>query len=235
MTRGCSVVCLHLYKPTSLSCRDLITTIILHLGMLSRQCRARLSYRNRTSSTASTLFAAPASFPRKRIITSPFPVKSHVACRLGQSRNYALASDLDRQDSSPPLLPFSHHAPSPSPSSEPPAHLENLRVHLAASLLPLHQPLSIAPSSAGQRLHTRQESEDGTSGHQATIFIPIDDGLGESALGIVSPFEGGDCYNRGAVLETASCLGADVVRIDLALAVGLSESLGIKGKSETRG
>jgi hypothetical protein len=48
-------------------------------------------------------------------------------------------------------------------------------------------------------------------------------------VGLVSPFEGGDCYNREAVLQVAAHLGAEVVRIDLALAIGLSDTVAMKG------
>lgn len=63
----------------------------------------------------------------------------------------------------------------------------------------------------------------------ATVGNPSDDGSGETVLGLASPFEGGECYNRDALLKTASYLGAEVVRIDLATAIGLSDSFGIKG------
>lgn len=63
----------------------------------------------------------------------------------------------------------------------------------------------------------------------ATVGNPSDDGSGETVLGLASPFEGGECYNRDALLKTASYMGAEVVRIDLATAIGLSDSFGIKG------
>jgi hypothetical protein len=59
-------------------------------------------------------------------------------------------------------------------------------------------------------------------------------GLGEPVIGVVSPVEGGDCYNRDAVLQVAQRLDAEVLRIDLALALGLSGPsgpLGLKGKA----
>ena len=198
--------------------------------MLSRQCRARLSYRNCTQSASSTKRAiATVSLPSKRsplrpLLPAPFD-------RRYQTRHYAQSSTPKASEATP-LSPFSHHPPPTSASSNLPSHLENLRVHLAASLLPLHQPLTSPPSSTGPRLsQVVNESEDGSSGHSATFSFPDDDGLGESVIGVVSPFEGGECYNRNAILETAGHLGADVLRIDLAIAIGLSESLGIKGMS----
>jgi hypothetical protein len=198
--------------------------------MLPRQCRASLSYRNCTRSVNYTnRVITTVSLPFKRSPPRPLlPV--HLDSRY-QTRRYAQSSTPKASEPTP-LSSFSHH---PSPTSAPnnlPSHLEDLRVHLAASLLPLHQPLTSPPSSAGPRLsQIVNESEDGSSGHSATFSFPDDDGLGESVIGTVSPFEGGECYNRNAILETAGHLGADVVRIDLALAIGLSESLGIKGTS----
>ena len=204
--------------------------------MLSRQYRARLTCRSRTfAATSRLVFAPPKSITRSIAL---FPLKTHITatCRIGQLRNYAQEAVSSASDANSPLSPFTYHQLNSSDSSDPPAHLETLRVCLAASLLPLHQPLSIGPS-AKQQLHTIRETEDVApghqAGHQASFSIPIDDGLGESVVGVVSPLEGGDCYNRQAVLETASRLGADVVSIDIALAIGLSETLGIKGTSRT--
>jgi hypothetical protein len=209
--------------------------------MLSRQFRARLSYRNCTQSASSTQRPiATVSLPSKRsplrpllpvLLDSPRPLLPVLLDSRYQTRHYAQSSTPKAGETSP-LLPFSHHKSPIAAPSNLPSHLENLRVHLAASLLPLHQPLTSPPSSAGPRLsQTAKESEDGSSGYSATFSFPDDDGLGESVIGIVSPFEGGECYNRNAILETAGHLGADVVRIDLALAIGLSESLGMKGTS----
>jgi hypothetical protein len=198
--------------------------------MLSRQCRARLLYRTHSQIASNTKRAiATVPLPSKRSPPRPrLPV--HLDSRY-QTRRYAQSSTPKASETTP-LSSFSHHPPPTSSPSNLPSHLENLRVHLAASLLPLHQPLTSPPSSAGPRLsQIVNESEDGSSGHSATFGFPDDDGLGESVIGVVSPFEGGECYNRNAILETAGHLGADVVRIDLALAIGLSESLGIKGRS----
>ena len=196
--------------------------------MLSRQCRARLSYRKYTQNASRTICViTTVSLRPKRSPPRP-PLSAHLDRRY-QTRHYAQSATPKASDPNP-LPSFSHH---PSPTSAPsdlPSHLQNLQVHLAASLLPLHQPLTSPSHSAGRRLsQIVHESEDGSSAHTATFSSSDDDGLGESVIGIVSPFEGGECYNRNAILETAGHLGADVLRIDLALAIGLSESLGIKG------
>lgn len=199
--------------------------------MLSRQCRGRLSYCNRIPNTRVIRRAFIARTLTAGRVSPRFPALVPPVVRGSQSRRYAQSTTLESNDFTP-LSAFSHHPPSVSTSSDLPGHLENLRIHLAASLLPLHQPLISIPSSAEPQLsRTVKESEDGASSHSATISFASDDGLGESVLGIVSPFEGGECYNLDAVLETAGRLGADVVRIDLALAIGLPESSGIKGKS----
>jgi hypothetical protein len=203
--------------------------------MLSRQCRARLSYRN---------YIVDSSHNKRALITIPLPLRIS-STRLplfaldkstrprSQTRQYAQSpgypAEEAAEEATPLLTPISHHPPSASDPNDLPSHLENLRVHLAASFLPLHQPLTTSPSSAAPQLSTMERESGNGSGSTATFSLPNDDGLGESVIGIVSPFEGGDCYNREAVMQTAASLGADVVRIDLALAIGLSDSLGTKG------
>lgn len=201
--------------------------------MLSRQCRARLSYSDGLSTrlTISRTVATPRLLRPRPSTRLSLQSRVDPIQRSGYTRHYAQLSTPPPQDSSS-LSSFSHHPPSLSGSGDLPAHCENLRVHLAASFLPFHQPLTTPPSPTGPQLsQIVHESEDGTSSRQATFAFPVDDGLGESVIGIVSPFEGGDCYNRDAVLQAAAHLGADVVRIDLALAIGLAESVGIKGAS----
>jgi hypothetical protein len=220
---------------TSLSCPVLSRPTQYHhstLGMLVRQCRAGLSTNKRLPHIISNrALVTNSSLPR----TSSNSASPQTPASLGgpsQTLQYAQVSTPPSRDEDPLLSHVSYHAPPGSSTSDLPGHLEDLRVHLAASLLPLHQPLTTPPSSAAPQIsRVVKESEDGSSGYQAAFALSADDGLGETVIGVVSPFEGGDCYNRDAVLQTAGRLGADVVRIDLALAIGLSDSLGIKGVS----
>lgn len=119
---------------------------------------------------------------------------------------------------------------------------ESLRAHIYVSLLPVNQQCALAPASRAQPgppplplrptrppPHTTDEEPQ----IEKSVTLEEINGLGEPVIGVVSPIEGGDCYNRKAVLQVAQDLGAEVVRIDLALVLGLtgpSGPLGVKGE-----
>ncbi|WOO78888.1 Protein MSP1 [Vanrija pseudolonga] len=102
--------------------------------------------------------------------------------------------------------------PPPSTPLAPEHHV--LFNHLATSFIPSNQPC-VSPSQGTLM-------QDGPMGKimviDETEAIPDDE---DPVIALVSPFEGGDAYIARAVNEVAGHLSADVVRLDLALGVGL--------------
>lgn len=102
--------------------------------------------------------------------------------------------------------------PPPSTPLAPEHHV--LFNHLATSFIPSNQPC-VSPSQGTLM-------QDGPMGKIMVIDeseqIPGDE---DPVIALVSPFEGGDAYIARAVNEVAGHLSADIVRLDLALGVGL--------------
>lgn len=201
--------------------------------MLRQRCSPRLTRSTRLASVLAS--HAPkcrptldALSPRARAWRS-VPSSINVRCYSTSEPSY---DDTLRR------LALSHHLPSKT-GDRSEQYNESLRAHLVVSLLPVNQQCILGPSSKGQPISPQlrmaramgapeEEVEAGPSATMDEI-----NGLGEPVIGVVSPIEGGDCYNREAVLQVAQKLNAEVLRIDLALALGLSGTsgpLGIKGE-----
>lgn len=115
----------------------------------------------------------------------------------------------------------------PSPPTDPlPEEHHLLFNHLATSFLPSNQPCVSPPAPERPQSPMAMHMMGGPGG-------PGGPGRGSSAkkeasaptvedpvLALVCPFEGGEAYISQAVNDVAAHLTADVVRIDLALAVG---------------
>lgn len=202
--------------------------------MLRQRCSARLA---RSSSLSTSLGNTLRCFSGLEVTQSRIkPVsKRQIKPTLSAERHFT--STNQAKDDVLHELALSHHLPS-DPGGE--KCNESLRAHLVVSLLAVNQQCTLSSPSRAQPASPQlrmaravnapdEEVEAGPSASMDDI-----NGLGEPVVGVVSPIEGGDCYNRDAVLQVAQRLDAEVLRIDLALALGLSGPsgpLGLKGKA----
>lgn len=186
--------------PLSRATRPLATTSAQQLPRM-----ARASVRNASSSGSTPAPTAPPTDPTEpaELIDSP---------------------DAGGEDPSPPAPSFPAIVTtltSPAPPTDPlPTEHHVLFNHLATSFLPSNQPCvspplpERPPSMMAINMHShmqpgrkKKDESEASTGEDPVIAL-------------VCPFEGGDAYISQAVNEVASHLSADVVRVDLSLAVG---------------
>ena len=121
------------------------------------------------------------------------------------------------------------------------ADLRPLVTHLTTSFLPSNQPgssLATVGDLHVQQMITSIPLRRGVHHIEIPVSSPSEpkdvdlSGVPEEpVVSVVSPFEGGELYNDEAVERAASILGAEIVKVDLPLTIGLQTPLESYGQS----
>jgi hypothetical protein len=219
----------------------LSVTFAYSLRMLRSRCSARLLPLHRLSKSTGglvhrTIHTPPLLSPVRAASASrsrTFPTYSH----SGAHRSLTSSSETPQKALRQLALSHLRYTERNEPAQ---SYSKNLRAHISVSLLPINQQCALSlPRQAGPlspRVPRPPRSPEEEHEAEAVTSLEEVNGLGEPVIGVVSPIEGGDCYNREAVLQVAGEIGAEVVRIDLALGLGLSGPSGpLSVKGEPRG
>ncbi|KAK4689733.1 hypothetical protein P7C73_g390, partial [Tremellales sp. Uapishka_1] len=197
--------------------RQLLGSTSRHLTSTSIYNQPRTSVRPARSLNIN---AEPSSL--NPVPPSRYPINRQLHEDASPSTPESPSSEADPSASptSPSPAPLSSYASSFIPPSTPdtplPLELAQLHTYMQTTFGPSNQPL---PSlSMGTAMTV--VSLDGPPGATKVVRVPSEDAPEESALALVTPFEGGEFYITQAVERIASEMDAEIVRINLPLAVG---------------